>query len=256
MANVLLSLEEAQAMVAGDLGLEMSKYPLRFACATYFGVPPKEGDELLVNNGTVSLLRLQGQPVVLTCSHVLQGYRERLAAEPTCLFQVGNCAFDPMAQLLREDKKLDYALIGLSESQAAEVVDTPGDFKRHFLEAQPWPPEKVTEDDFIAFGGYPADLRRATSFKALSFGSFSSGASKVAVSRDDYLVTHFDREYWVQHKLEPEPELIRGLSGGPAFVLRKSAETGILRYEFIGHVYEFSEDFELLYIRLAAALGY
>jgi hypothetical protein len=168
---------------------------------------------------------------------------------------VGDCAFDPLAQLTKESVELDFALIGLTEAQAAEAVSTGGDFERNFLEPQRWPPGRVTEEDFVAFGGYPADLRNATNFKELSFGSFSSGASKVAVARDDYLVTHFDRKYWVRHKFEPEPAYIRGLRGGPAFVLPQSAETGIMTYEFIGHVYEFAEDFELLYIRLASAIG-
>lgn len=254
MADTPITFDEAKALVEGALGLEMAKYPLRFACATYFGVPPKEGEELRVNNGTASLLLLGGKPTVLTCSHVLQGYRERLAEEPTCIFQVGDCALNPLEQLTKESAKLDFALIGLTEAQAAEIAATQGDQRRYFLEPHPWPPGPVTEDDFVAFGGYPGDLRRATSFNELSFGSFSSGASKASAVGGDYLVTHFDREYWVQHKFEPEPAYIRGLSGGPAFALRKSAETGIMTYEFIGHVYQFSEDFELLYIRLASAL--
>jgi hypothetical protein len=249
------NLDEAKVMVEGDLGLEMSKYPLRFACATYFGAPPTEGEELTVNNGTATLLRLGGKPMVLTCAHVLQGYRDKLAEHAGCVFHVGDCVFDPLAQLAKEDAGLDYALIALSEDQADAVVATAGDFKRGFLEPAPWPPSPVTEGEFIAFGGYPGELRRVANPKELSFGSFSSGASQVHAAHDDYVVTKFEREFWVQHGIEPEPDFIGGLSGGPTFVIRHGAETGIMTYEFIGHVFEFSEGFELLYIRLASSLG-
>jgi len=45
------------------------------------------------------------------------------------------------------------------------------------------------------------------------------------------------------------------MSGGPVFAIRRSRDTGIITYEFLGIVYEFSEDFELLYIGLARVLG-
>jgi hypothetical protein len=255
MFGIPSTFDEAKLLVEGDLGLEMSKYPLRFACAAYYGVPPAKGEELTVNNGTATLLRLGGKPMVLTCAHVLQGYRDKRADHAECVFQVGDCVFDPLAQLAKEDAALDYALIALSEDQAAAVVATAGDIKRGFLEPVPWPPTPVKEGDFIAFGGYPGQLRRVSSPQELSFGSFSSGASKVHAAHDDYVVSRFEREFWVQHGVEPEPDFIGGLSGGPAFVIRLGAETGIMTYEFIGHVYEFSESFELLYVRLASSLG-
>lgn len=51
----------------------------------------------------------------------------------------------------------------------------------------------------------------------------------------------------------PIPGTIRGLSGGPAFAIRWHAEQ-LMTYEFVGHIYEFSEKFELLYVRLARVL--
>jgi hypothetical protein len=44
------------------------------------------------------------------------------------------------------------------------------------------------------------------------------------------------------------------MSGRPVFAIRHSAETDIMTYEFVGHIYEFSKDLELLYVRLARAL--
>jgi hypothetical protein len=77
----------------------------------------------------------------------------------------------------------------------------------------------------------------------------------VALVREDYVVSQFEREFWVKHGHETEPETIRGMSGGPVFAIRQNVATGIMTYEFIGHIYEFSEDYELLYVRLVRTLA-
>jgi hypothetical protein len=234
--------------------VELEKYPLKFAIPAYFGARPQPGNPATVNSGTASLVRLGGQPFALTCSHVLHGYRKRLA-EGNCIFQLGDCELDPLAQLKVEDARLDYALIAVTEEQGKVMAKPDGPFDgTFFCEPPQWPPGGVKEGDFVAFGGFPGELRHAVSFDELSFGSFSSGASRVASVNEDYLVSQFEREFWVKHGHEAEPETIRGMSGGPVFAIRHSDETGIMTYEFIGHIYEFSEDYELLYVRLARVL--
>lgn len=246
--------DDAKNLVASPAGVEFEKYPLKFAVPAYFGAPPEPGTPATVNSGSASLLRIKGQPYVLTCSHVLEGYRQRLAEGP-CVFQLGDCALDPHTQLKAEDKGLDIALIGLTEEQGKEIAKPGGAFDgTFFCDIAQWPPNKVEEGDFVAFGGFPGELRQAVGFDRLSFGSFSSGASRVTSARDDYLVCQFERDLWVKHGHEPEPNTIRGMSGGPVFAIRHSAATGIMTYEFVGHVYEFSEDFQLLYVRLARVL--
>lgn len=59
------------------------------------------------------------------------------------------------------------------------IPDGPIDGK-FFCEAAQWPPGDVMNCDFVAFGGFPGKLRQAMSFDELSFGSFSSGGSRVA----------------------------------------------------------------------------
>lgn len=108
------TMEAVRAMVAGDLGKEMEKYPLRFASSAYFGAPPHRNRELVVSSGSASLVRLNGKPYVITCSHVLQGYRKGLAEDSGCIFQIGDCKLDPIGQLVDENSKLDVAVIGLA----------------------------------------------------------------------------------------------------------------------------------------------
>ncbi len=248
------TLDEAKKLIVGHAGVEFEKYPLKFAVPAYFGIRPQPGKLATLNSGTASLVRIGGQPYALTCSHVLEAYRNR-SAEGACIFQIGNCELDPLSQLKVEDKKLDYALTGLTEAQGKEISKPDGPFDgKFFCEIAQWPPGDVKKSDFVAFGGFPGELRQAMSFDELSFGSFSSGASRVASVSEEYVVSQFEREFWVKHGHEAEPATIRGMSGGPVFAIRHNAATGIMTYEFIGHIYEFSEDYELLYVRLVRTL--
>ena len=253
MYEQLKTFDDATKLVASPAGIEFEKFPLKFVTPAYFGARPQAGTLATVNSGSASLLRLNGQSYALTCWHVLEGYRQRLAEGP-CIFQLGDCELDPLAQLRAEDKELDYSLVQLTNGQIDEIAKPAGPFDgTFFCDIAPWPPCEVKEGDFVAFGGFPGELRQAESFDKLCFGSYSSGASRVTSAHDDYLVCQFESEHWVSHGLEPEPCTIRGMSGGPVFVIRYS-DAGIMTYDFVGHITEFHEDFKLLYVRLARAL--
>ena len=60
--------------------------------------------------------------------------------------------------------------------------------------------------DFVAYAGFPGDLREHVSFDGISFGSYSSGACRVTDLHADYLTCEFEREYWIQNFVEHEPE--------------------------------------------------
>ena len=67
----------------------------------------------------------------------------------------------------------------------------------------------------------------------------------------DRIVCQFEREEWVDTRgfelAEPPPRSsLRGLSGAPLWTHTESA---IVAWRFGGVVYEFHEDFELLYVR-------
>jgi hypothetical protein len=71
--------EEAKKLVTGPLDRQMEMFPLRFCEPAYFGVPPSREHPGAVNSGTVSLLDLRGDLLAVTCHHVIQGYRRKLA---------------------------------------------------------------------------------------------------------------------------------------------------------------------------------
>jgi hypothetical protein len=243
--------EEAQKLMKGPLGEAMSKFPLRFAKAILFGDRPTRDGRATVRNATASLLNLGHGPLAITCHHVLEEYRARIQQGNDHLFQIGNCRLDPLAQLISDDEATDVAVIRITSAQAREITGD-DEIGSSFFEPASWPPTPIREGDYVAFGGFPGEWRAAVGIDAMEFSSYSSGASRVTVARDSYFVSQFEREYWVSsfaHRDASDLQRLGGLSGGPAFALRG------LHYDLVGIVYEFSEDYELLYFRHAGVIG-
>ncbi len=252
-----LTPDEAKALVAGGLGEVLQKFPLRFCRPILFGVPPSPLRPSKVNNGTATLIRRDGEWLVVTCAHVLAHYRRVRQANADCFFAVGNCHFDPLPQIVAEDDALDVCVIRLSAAQAMTVVEGNMGIGQDFFELNSALTVPVKIGDFVAFGGFPGDLRRLESFDAFNFGTYSSGAARVTDRHTDYIACQFEREHWVRSGDggEPEPESLGGMSGGPAFVIRHSS-AGLMSYEFCGVIYKMHKASESLFIRDVGAIAF
>jgi hypothetical protein len=249
-----MTLEEAKSLVAGPLGQEMAKFALRFCKPLYFGPPPSRQHPAVVNSGTASLLRFGDDVLAVTCSHVIKGYRRKLAEDDRCLFAIANCYFDdPLGQLVAEDSAIDAAVVRLTMKQANQITRNSAGIGEAFYEVNPKSGKLAKVGDFVAYGGFPGCLRQVTSFDELSFGSYSSGACRVTDVHSDYMTCEFEREFWIKSFPEPEPQSLRGLSGGPAFMIRHRP-SGVISYEYAGLIYSMHESTESLFIRQARAL--
>jgi hypothetical protein len=247
-----LTREQALELAAGPLGEEMARFPLRFCKPVFFGLPPRRGVPATVMNGTGTLLLSGKQHLILTCDHVISEY-ERLKAENTeHVFGVGNCSFDPSPQFIARDRALDYAVIKITEAQAAGVIGGSGGIGEAFLSLHEWPTAPARIDEFMTYGGFPAELQRVESEAEINFGTYSSGACRVSDAHGDYIACEFERAYWVQNFGEVEPEKIGGLSGGPVFKIRNQG--GLTTYHFMGIIFQYHADPETLFIRSAHAM--
>lgn len=245
--------EQAKALVAGQLGTEMAKFPVRFCKPVYFGAPPSREHPAAINNGTATLLDGRGTLLAITCHHVIEGYRRKLADDRNCFFAIADCHFDPLPQLVAEDPAIDVAVLKITPKQAAVIKRNSNGIGEAFYPLNAWPPAPVKVGDFLAYAGFPGDLRERVTFDGISFGSYSSGACRVTDVYADYLTCEFEREFWIQNFVERQPETLGGLSGGPAFVIRHSA-AGVICYEFAGIIFKMHESTESLYIRQARAV--
>ena len=73
-------LSESEHAQLRRIGTALSEVPMRFATPIYFADLTKPADEESnINNGTATLIRINGEQFCITARHVLEGYRKRVA---------------------------------------------------------------------------------------------------------------------------------------------------------------------------------
>jgi hypothetical protein len=245
------AIKEAKKLAAGPLGVQMAKFPLRFAAAAFFGGRPSKNALVKVRNGTITLLNLGTAPIGVTCAHVIAGYRKFQDKFGEVVFYIGGVEIDPLSQLIAEDSYFDLATLKLTPEQVRDIP-AGGEIGSSVFEPASWPSPALRPGEYVAFGGFPGRLRERPSFNEVVFHSWSNGANKVASVTEDRFSCQFEREYWVT-TMTSEPSLdlrdMGGLSGGPAFIHRG------LYWDFAGVMYQYSCEFDLMFFRPASLIS-
>jgi len=238
--------KKAKAISAGPLGKEMGKFPLRFARPLFFGEKPSKGKPITINNGTITFVKLEEHSIGITCFHVIDTYKQ-INNDGNCIFQIGHLEFDPLERIIDESPGMDLVTIDLNGLDVTNSTNGTAIGSEFFVPSN-WPPKEIDSTNYVAFGGFPGEWRQYPSWNEIVFDSWSSGASKVSSVRDQYFICQFEREFWVEsfnyhdhHGLDLKK--LGGLSGGPVFILRS------IYWELVGIIYEFSEKFDLMYVR-------
>jgi hypothetical protein len=143
---------------------------------------------------------------------------------------------------------LDLAVLDLSGLDLSKI-HSGHEIGSAFVQPRAWPPARPIVGDSISFGGFPGCLRRHSRIDEVHFRSFSVGACEVTTVGKDYLVCQMEREYWVGESEWLDFKNWGGLSGGPAFVWRGLAP------DLVGIVYEYSADYDLLYLRCSDVIS-
>jgi len=238
--------DKAKRIAAGPLGKEMVKFPLLFANSLIFGQRPSASGNLSINNATATLVNFGYGNIAIICYHVLEAYKKRIAQEPHTIFQIGNLKINPLDRIIDACDELDLATIDLKVENTKKISNS-NEISSFFFNPISWPPQDVKKDDFVVFGGFPGRWRQQLFSNELKFETFS-GLCPVSSVRENTIICQFEREYWVYSiNLRPDEELhdIGGLSGAPVFIYRN------LHFDLVGIVYQFSAQFDLMYVRPA-----
>lgn len=240
-------IKRAKELAAGPLGKEMTKYPLRFATSVILGRRPSEDECVKVKNGTATLIELQDRPIAVTCNHVMEEYW-KINTDSDVVFQIGNMEFDPSERIIGASSHLDLVSIDLSGLNLCELLGN-GDIGSLVFPPVSWPPKDVCAGDYVAFGGFVGKWKEYVSWNRISFDAFSLAGCRVASVSEERFVCQLEREWWVKSSPNAhgrdgkDLHEFGGLSGGPVFIHRG------LYCELVGIISEFSEEYDLMYIR-------
>lgn len=211
-----------------------------------FAPPVRSGGP--VNGATGCIVRLNSSPFVITASHVLQGYENRLGEGERLNWQLGDLPpFNPISRLAWRDVEADIAVMTLSDSEAASVgpciIPTP----------TRWPPVAPTKGQHVLLAGYPQELRGIDQDAGRVGAGPYSALLPVIEAGDGYFQCHLRQEDLISCGGEPLPNPsveLGGLSGGPVLLM------GQLHYPLVGIITDQKNLFgELHLIRVATLSG-
>ncbi len=202
-----------------------------------------------VNGATGCIVRLDSGPVVITASHVLKGYEDRLRGGERLNWQLGDLPpFDPISRVAWQDATADVVVMRLTEQEIAQVgpciVPTPTQ----------WPPAAPAKGQNVLLAGYPQELREVDQNAGEIGAGPYSAMLPVIEAGEGYFQCHLNQEDLISYDGNPLPDadvVLGGLSGGPVLLVGN-----LHYYPLVGIITDQKNLFgELHLIRVATLAG-
>lgn len=240
--------DETAALVGLPEKVLAARFPLTFVEPVV--IYSSRGPNAEVVNGTATFVDLGDGPMIVTCWHVIDRYREFRANSLDAGIQVGWSNVDLDDLLIDEDKDYDLATLRVPDKPLSDIESKPRPMGLEAFMAPRWPPAQVEEGDPITFGGYPGALRAKEGDHDLMFGALTVTNADVTSAHHDRIACQFDRSDWytVHGSGGTEFKEFGGMSGGPLFRLNE------LHWDFVGIIYEFSATMDVLFATPATRL--
>jgi hypothetical protein len=170
-----------------------------------------------INGASGCLVRLGADTSLVTASHVLSGYEERIHAGERLNWQVGNLPpFDPLPRIVWRDCERDIVLLRILENEARGmgpcIISAPAK----------WPPLAPHEGQLVLVGGYPKALREEQPSSGWIGAGPYSAVFKVTIVGEGYCKCVIERKDLTSFDGKPLPEPgtdMGGISGGPVLLV-------------------------------------
>lgn len=219
----------------------MTRFVFRRAAAVL--IAPRPGAPGRVANGSAFVVGLPSGPYLGTAWHVVSAWLKWTAEGEDLIFQVGGTALNPVERLVWKDETNDIAFLRLAEGEQDRIG---------ISECEPvlgWPPPHPVVGSYVLVSGFPGIQRLRIAADEMDFGAFSTLLQVTAI-HDRHLVCQFEREHWLSHtgRIPPPGTNLGGMSGGPVLLSKN------LAYPLVGLVSEFSQTYELLFVKTLSHL--
>jgi hypothetical protein len=216
---------EAQARYIA-ISQRMAGFARDHAVPIIFAPPLSIGGK--INGASGCVVRLGIYASLVTASHVLDGYEERVQAGERLNWQAGSLPpFDPIPRIVWRDRERDIVLLRLTENEALSIGPC-------VISAPPtWPPSAPQEGQLVLVAGYPKALREENPSSGWIGAGPYSAVFKVTVVGEGYCKCVIERRNLISFDGKPLPKPgtdMGGISGGPVLL----ADT--LSYPLVGVV--------------------
>ena len=242
-------LRESMRLARGPLGDFVSRYPMMFAISALISWRDKNSGNVAMKNGTVTLLKLGGRQLGVTCDHVVEKFFEVALEHQSAGFQIGNHKVDLRNKIVDRSGALDLAVIDLSDWTSTRGTNPA--IACSFFEPREWPPALPRVGNVVELGGFPGAMREFAPPDRLDFHSFSVAKTPVASISPSRITVQFDRESWLADNVGEAGLAFRslyGMSGGPV-TTERSWPSGLWLIDLVGIIYEYSESFDVVFAR-------
>ena len=213
---------KATAIFKGGLGKAEGEFIASMVTPIYWHRQIDRGLE--VRNGSIFFVDCGEGCIGVTAAHVIDGYRQDLAAHPTLTCQIGrDLIVDINERLIDIDQQIDIATVRISSREVAQLgkIVYRGTGKN-------WPPPPPTRDRGVILAGFPGRERFFPTRNAIVFGLFSLGGIATSISDRDicYQIERSELIDVLGRGLMPKNFDMGGISGGPMLTI---VEQGGLR---------------------------
>ena len=206
----------------------------------WFGID-EFGRHRVFHNGTLTVFRSGVRQIGVTADHVYAQFLNDKALLKGFGCQFGGITADPEKWLIDRNQRADLATF--------EIPDVVlGLAKLYPHQPLHWPTEQVGIGDVVMCGGYPGSLREERE------GEIESPFETLSLAVTSSFTLHFGLQldianvHWPFHEGEQINARLGGMSGGGVY---RVVADPIERVELVGFIYEYSEQFDLMFARHA-----
>jgi hypothetical protein len=194
---------------------QMVRLARDFAVPIIFAPPLSVGGK--INGASGCVLRLDSGLFVITASHVVAGYEERIEKGERLNWQVGNLPpFDPLSRVEWRSREKDIAFLRISENEARNIGPCT-------IAAPPrWPIHPPKEGQLVLVAGYPKGLREESPSAGWIGSGPYSAIFRVTIAEANCCKCLIERKDLIGFEggRLPEPGAdMGGLSGGPVLLV-------------------------------------
>jgi hypothetical protein len=187
----------------------------------------------VTNNGTVSFVDTGGSQLLVTCAHVVSGFRKKKTADPSFTMAVSGSTGQGVLTIKEEwlvdcgDDKLDLAVFRLPNPLHIQAIG------KTYFRNDSWPPAKPVEGETVAIVGFPGEHRRVVpGGLEANIGAVCVEVSSVSERCFTLMDVAQDR---VMVKMNPELDnfgSLAGMSGSAAYSFDSTGSPHLIGFLF------------------------